>query len=331
MPKNKKDNFYTWAKQTITYDLAIEAHDVLRGEANQELTGISHQIEYENDTEIHTVKVLNQEGAQLLQKPIGSYITITSDYLKINNHQAHQELADVLAKYLSPLLQLNATDTALVVGLGNYRATPDALGPQTAKGIVATRHLLSNIQNEFLSGVRPVAVLAPGVLGMTGIETFEIISSVCEKINPKVIIACDALAASSPERIGTTIQISDSGIHPGAGLGNKRTAINKENLGIPVISVGIPTVITGQVIAHNVLHAFLQALKERPILKELEQIPSIVYDRVVKDVLEPYQNRLSVTPKEIDDIIQNGAKVIAKGLALALHPNMNPAFAQFYN
>ena len=316
----------------VQFDLAVEAHDLLRGARGGEVQGVALEEEEMANATVKTVTILNEQGAREMAKPIGTYITITSDALKINNHAQHEELAAVLTACLQKLLPLrNPDDLVLVVGLGNWKATPDSLGPRVTGQTMATRHLFGRIPPEILEGVRPVSTLAPGVLGITGIETAEIIQSVVERIKPKVVIAFDALAAGDVSRIGTTIQLANTGINPGSGLGNHRIGLNEETLGVPVIAVGIPTVVNAAVIAHNVLEGFLEQLENKPHLQKiLDDLPQPLLENVIHHTLAPYETHLAVTPKEIDDIIDNAVDVIAQSLKASLHPHMNEDFANCF-
>ena len=180
----------------IQFDLALEAHDLLRGARGGEVPGVMLEEEELSNATVKTVTILNEQGAQNMGKPIGTYITISSDALKINNHAEHAKLSDVLTSNLQKLLPLSSPDDlVLVVGLGNWKATPDSLGPRVTGETMATRHLFGRIPPDILAGVRPVSTIAPGVLGITGIETAEIIQAVVERIQPKLVIAFDALAA----------------------------------------------------------------------------------------------------------------------------------------
>ncbi len=164
-----------------------------------------------------------------------------------------------------------------------------------------------------------------------GVETAEMLKAVTDLIKPELLVVCDALAAGDVSRIGTTIQIADSGINPGSGLGNERTAINQSTMGVPVLAIGVPTVVNAAVIAHNILENFLDELEaERPFAQIRDQLSSEIFERAAAASLHPYNNRLNVTPKEIDDLINNTASVIAKALSLYLHPNMNADFAEIF-
>lgn len=316
----------------IQFDLALEAHDLLRGARGGEVPGVMLEEEELSNATVKTVTILNEQGAQNMGKPIGTYITISSDALKINNHAEHAKLSDVLTSNLQKLLPLSSPDDlVLVVGLGNWKATPDSLGPRVTGETMATRHLFGRIPPDILAGVRPVSTIAPGVLGITGIETAEIIQAVVERIQPKLVIAFDALAAGDVSRIGTTIQLANTGIDPGSGLGNHRVGLNQETLGVPVIAVGIPTVVNAAVIAHNVLESFLEQLENKPHLQKLlDDLPQPLLENVIRQTLSPYNDHLAVTPKEIDDIIANAVEVIAQSLKKALHPQMNEDFANCF-
>ena len=174
------------------------------------------------------------------------------------------------------------------------------------------------------------SAIAPGVLGITGIETAEIIKGIVEKTNPSVIIAIDALAAGDVSRIGATIQIADTGINPGSGVGNKRASLNQESMGIPVIAIGVPTVVHAGIIANDIIESFIQQMKQRPPLTELtKELHPPMLKMIIDQVLQPYSNSLMVTPKEIDDLIENTSKVIAMALAEALHPAMPEEVANY--
>lgn len=309
-------------------ELALEAHDLLRGEHGGEIPGVSLTEESDGLATIHTVKIHNEQGSQIMQKPIGTYITIFTEALQINHHGVHHTLATTLANYLSSLIaQTSEADCVLVVGLGNWNATPDALGPRVVNRLMATRHLHGNVPKEILEGVRPVATIAPGVLGMTGVESFEMIKGVIKAIHPKLLIVIDALAAGNTSRIGTTIQICDTGIHPGAGVANPRAKINEETLGIPVIAIGVPTVVKARLIAHQVLETYQNVLAEQVKTHQLLHTTTV---QAMETALQQCENHLEVTPKEIDDIVNNCATILADAITQALHPNRNADFAESF-
>ena len=326
LPAGKFELYRRW---DMMPELALEAHDLLRGDHGGEIPGVELTEQVERLATIHTVKILNAQGSRIMQKPEGTYITIYSKELATNHRGIQQELTQILCRYLQPFIQLPAlSDCVLVVGLGNWNSTPDSLGPRLINALTATRHLHGNVPEEILEGVRPVATIAPGVLGMTGIESAEIIRGVVNRIRPKLIIVVDALAAGDTSRIGTTIQISDTGIAPGAGIGNKRTGICAETMGVPVLSIGIPTVVKARIIAHNVLESFCLQLHHRPqVGKLLEELPQPLMHNIMETALKSCQDNLEVTPKEIDDLIQNCTAILANAITQTLHPDMNQDFA----
>ena len=207
----------------------------------------------------------------------------------------------------------------------------DSLGPKVVGLSMATRHLFQYAPEELRQGLRPVAVLAPGVLGITGIETAEIIKGTVEHVRPDVIICIDALAAGSVERINSSIQISTTGISPGSGIGNKRMGINQETMGVPVVAVGVPTVVQAGIIAHQAMEQLFRHLQTTPALQDIYmRLQPISVNQMISNVLQPFGGQLMVTPKEIDEQISNTAKVLAMSLALALHPGMPPHEVEHY-
>lgn len=308
-------------------ELALEAHDLLRGEHGGEIPGVSLTEEQDSFASIHTVKILNEQGSRIMQKPIGTYVTIFTEGFGINHHGVHETLAEVVAQQLLPFVsQLQPNDCVLIAGLGNWNATPDALGPRTVQQIMATRHLHGKVPSEVLAGVRPVAAIAPGVLGMTGVASAELLAGVVNAIQPKLLIVIDALAAGDVSRIGTTVQICDTGIQPGAGVANPQTGISEASLGIPVVAIGIPTVVKARVIAHQFLEQYHNLLAKQLQDRRLPYYAA----QVMETLLSQCGSNLEVTPKEIDDMIDNCSVVLAKAITQALHPDMNADFAESF-
>ena len=321
--------YHKWG---LSLDLALEAHDLLRGERGGEIPGVKLTEEQEALASIKVITILNSQGSEIMQKPLGTYITITSDSFTLNNHSVHQEMAVVVAKQLQKIIQLSdLKEPVLIVGLGNRRATPDSLGPRVAEKTMATRHLFGHAPQQILEGVRPVTILAPGVLGATGIESAEMVKAVVDTIHPSLVIAIDALAAGDASRIGTTIQICDTGINPGAGVANQRPGLHEEFLGVPVIAVGIPTIVKAKIIAHHALEDFFTLLDNHVGIRSKQfSLPKPLISQLMEEALTPYQNNLEVTPKEIDDLINNCAVILAEALRLTLHPEMNQDFANCF-
>lgn len=312
----------------INLDLALEATEALRGQAQREIPGVAEEKEQFPQATVTTIKILDQVGEQLMGKPVGSYITIEAPGLRLNNKEIHQNISTVLAQKINDLLKelhLSPEASILLVGLGNWNATPDALGPRVINKSLVTRHLYQYAPAELRGDLREVSALAPGVLGTTGIETAEIIKGVVDRLKPGAVIAIDALAASNLQRIGTTIQLTNTGINPGSGIGNKRTGLNANTLGVPVIAIGVPTVVHAAVIAFEV---FGQLTAGNPYLTQ--QINEEKMHQIVGQVLEPFGGQLTVTPKEIDELIDNTARVIAESINQGLHPGIDAENASVY-
>lgn len=230
---------------TIRTDLALEAREALLGAEPGEIDGVAFDTRHEGeyDTTISTVRVLNQRGEKTVGKPVGTYVTLENQYLRQNILTAHEEIMDILTQALHKLLPLGPDDTVLVVGLGNRDVAADALGTLAVSGLLVTRHLHNAVPLELRNHLRPVSALAPGVMGQTGIETLEIVCGIQDRVRADAVILIDALAARDTRRVNTTIQLTDTGVSPGAGIGNRRQTLSRENLGVPVAALGIPTVV----------------------------------------------------------------------------------------
>ncbi|MEW6182770.1 MAG: GPR endopeptidase [Bacillota bacterium] len=309
-------------------DLAVEAHDLIRAQRGTEIPGVSVAKEDFPFAAVTTVRVETEEAEGIMSKPRGTYITIDAPALRDNDRRAHEQIVEILSKKLELMLHnlhLPEGASVLVVGLGNWHATPDALGPRAVDYTLVTRHLHRYAPPDLRGDTREVSAIAPGVLGVTGIETAEIIQGVVEKIKPNVIITVDALAARSVERIATSIQIADTGISPGSGVGNDRIGINQESMGVPVIAIGVPTVVHAAFIANDAMDKLWQELNKNPNMHRVYKLlhPEIV-KMVVDDLLKPFGGQLMVTPREIDSLIQNTAKIIAGGVTTALQPGIPP-------
>lgn len=311
-------------------DLALERRDLYKRANNldKEIEGIRTEEE-ENGPRIRTsrVKVLDKNGAEAIGKPVGSYITIDIQKLKVATEEDIQESAEVLAKELRVLLgeHANPKDEILVVGLGNQYVTPDALGPKVINEIDVTRHILTYMPQVLSSQTRPVSAISPGVLGTTGIETLEILKGIVDNIHPKMLIVIDALASRSIERISSTIQLADTGITPGAGVGNTRKELSQSTLGIPVIALGIPTVVELATLISDGIDIFIDRLQEKSESNEyLNKLQQEDKYEEVKEALKVGEYNMIVTPKEIDDLIENMKDIVARGINMATQPeNIN--------
>ena len=306
-------------------DLAIERRDLYKkaNHIEKEIDGIETEEEKVGEDILTTrVKVLDKQGEEAINKPIGNYITIDIKNLKVANEDEIQKASEVVTKELKILIEkhINIKDPILVVGLGNLYVTPDALGPKVVNEIDITRHLLEYMPEVLNEDARPVSAVSPGVLGTTGIETQEILKGIVDNIKPKLIIIIDALASRSIERISSSIQIADTGIVPGAGVGNKRKELTKDSLGVPVIAIGIPTVVDAATIAADSLTLFIRKVQEQAKSNDfLNQLQEEDKYEMIKEVLTPSDYNFIVTPKEIDELIENMKDIVARGINFAVN------------
>ncbi|HEY8345880.1 MAG TPA: GPR endopeptidase [Symbiobacteriaceae bacterium] len=302
-------------------DLALEATAAARGDAHTEIPGVRMTEHKYEEATVSWVEVFSPEGARAIGKPMGNYVTIDAPRLRERDPDVQEAVGKVLVEQLASLLHLTPESSVLVVGLGNWNATPDALGPRVVEKLLVTRHLQAVLPPEVARGLRSVAAIAPGVLGITGIETAEVIHGIVERTRPDVVICVDSLAAGAVERLGTTIQLSDAGIHPGSGIGNQRKALNQETLGCPVVAVGVPTVVRATNIIHEAMERMAAHFAGRKPLMQFLTSPE-EHREMVAEILSPTVGALVVTPKEIDEMIDNLAKVVAGSLNAVLHTSI---------
>lgn len=307
----------------IRTDLAIEAREMITKKVTHPITGVDVVTSKDDDVLITRVNVSNDSAQAALGKPKGMYITIEAEGLRYNNKIIHAKIMDILAHELAGLAKLDSQATILVVGLGNRNITPDALGPKTVEKLVVTRHLKDMMPQELKGGVRSVCAIEPGVLGITGMETAEIIYGISEKIKPDLIIAIDALAAAASHRMNTTIQIADTGIHPGSGVDNKRFGLNRQTMGVPVIAIGIPTVIHAYNIAVDTINTIKDHAAFSKYFKSMETLSPQEQQVIIRQILPESLGNLMVTPKEIDQLMDDLSQVVAGGINQALHPNID--------
>lgn len=257
---------------------------------------------------VHEVRILSEDAAHEIGKPQGRYLTLELDALIRREEDAFPRACKALSTLLRELLPHPNDGPVLIAGLGNRMITPDAIGPQTADHVIATRHLVAQSPAIFADW-RPVSALAPGVLGQTGVETGEVICGVLDRVRPAAVIAVDALAAGRLSRLLRTVQLADTGITPGAGVGNARTALNKETLGVPVIAVGVPTVVDGATLAHE-------------ISSQLGQ-PAC-------DALDDLSQPVMITTRDIDREVADISRMIGYAVNMALHPHLSVADIDLY-
>lgn len=282
-------------------DLASEAHELWRqgAEETSEIAGVRARTAREKGFEIETVDVLDEAGEAALGKPKGTYISMELTPMLGREEGAFNRAAELLAEKLKGLLRLEKDEPVLVCGLGNSAITADIIGPAAAKNTLATRHLTERMPEEF-SAFRPVAVVEAGVLGTTGIESAEIVEAVVKKVRPAAVIAVDALAARRMARICRTVQLSDTGIVPGSGVGNARRELSRKTLGVPVIAIGVPTVVDAGTLAADLM----------------EQAG--IGERSPADFAE-FGGQMVVTPRDIDSRAAECARLIGYGINMALH------------
>ncbi len=307
--------------RNIKTDLAVEAHEYYVGDGKSLPDGIEHKTEDYDDVKVTIVNVTNENGQRAINKSIGTYITIEAKTLRHLTDYERENVEDVFSQKLRKLLEdkgVGSDDVVLIAGLGNDSITPDALGPQTVEKLDITRHIMEYMPDAVIDGTRPVCAIAPGVLGNTGIETIEIIKGVVDKIKPKAVIAIDALASRSTARVGTTVQISDTGIEPGAGVGNRRKGITEKTLNIPVIAVGVPTVIDAATIADDAVEQVISAMKQEGLPAYLSQFDEEERYKMIRSAMDETANMM-VTPKEVDTIISDVSEVLAGGINKGLH------------
>ena len=280
-------------------DLALEARELWQEQAGEltALPGVEARDVLREGLPVSTVRVLSKEGERALGKPRGNYVTLNLEGLANREEDIFRRAVRAVAGELSELIrEIPQNGLVLVAGLGNRAITPDAIGPKVHQNILVTRHLVRQMPEHFGS-LRPVASLAAEVLGTTGVESGELVRAVCEKLKPSCVVAVDALASRSLKRLCKTVQIADTGITPGSGVGNHRLGLTRDTLGVPVIAVGVPTVVDGATLAADLLGT--------------EELPDLGEGR---DLL--------VTPKDIDSQVNDLSKVIGYGVSMALQPGM---------
>ena len=287
-------------------DLAVEAI-----ENHKTAAALPHVRQSDRTLEgfaVHEVRILSEDAAREIGKPQGRYLTLELDALIRREEDAFPRACKALSTLLRELLPHPNDGPVLIVGLGNRMITPDAIGPQTADHVIATRNLVAQSPAIFADW-RPVSALAPGVLGQTGVETGEVICGVLDRVRPAAVIAVDALAAGRLSRLLRTVQLADTGITPGAGVGNARAALNKETLGVPVIAVGVPTVVDGATLAHEISSQLGQ-----PACEALD------------DLSQP----VMITTRDIDREVADISRMIGYAVNMALHPHLSVADIDLY-
>lgn len=291
----------------IRTDLALELKDDVEEGC---LDGIKIYKKRNRETNIveTRIDVINEVGENTLGKPVGTYITLESNKLRESDEDIHGPLSCALHRHLKTMIK--DKEKILVVGLGNREVTPDALGPYVVDNLYITRHLL---KEGLVSRVREISAISPGVMAQTGIESSTILKALCEKVKPDVVIAVDALAAREPARLNSTIQICDTGISPGAGVGNNRIMLNEETLGVKVIAIGVPTVISVPAIIYQAIDNMLEILLDKTI-KIGDSLSEEDKYKIAGELLESDLGSMFVTPKNIDEAVKRVSYTISEAI-----------------
>lgn len=292
----------------IRTDMALELHEALA----QKPEGVDIEtFETSEGILITRVRVTNEAGEKALGKPIGQYITLDMENISRSTPEERRAKAEIASEELKRIIDEEPPKSTLIIGLGNRDVTPDSLGPKTCEGVFVTRHIKQNIPEAIDERVASISIMSPGVLGVTGMETGEVVLGAVKETAPDLIIAIDSLAARNTKRIGASIQISDTGIAPGSGLGNKRKELTKNTLGVRVIAIGVPMVTYASTIALDIVERVLGQNAEALRMKHL-----------ISTVVGMEGGELIVTPKEIDILSQKTAELLSDMLNMALHPTL---------
>lgn len=298
--------------QSIRTDLAMEAMEAFEGAGNGPLPGVAVSRWSEGGVDVTEVAVTENGAAQALGKPKGTYLTLFAPPLRERDPDIRLAVSALLSEEIERLLPEDR-GTVLVVGLGNRAITPDALGPLAIDRTLATRHLLKGPYGR--ENLNSVCAVAPGVLGITGVETLELVEGLVERVKPAALICVDSLAARDSARIGTTVQLTDTGIQPGAGVGNRRVPLTRDTLGVPVIGIGMPTVIYAATLARDAIAWLGAEGGQAPGDEELAAMERSLLGAEVGEMI--------VTPREVDALVQDAAGIIASAVNRALQPGLS--------
>lgn len=329
------DNFTEWManyrkkyREDVMYqirtDLALETQEKMQ-EDHVELKGVRFLEErIDKNLTISTVVIETENGAKTMGKPKGTYITIEAGNMDEEDEDYHREISVQLAKIIKGLVREKKEEMSiLVVGLGNRDVTPDALGPRVVDNLFITRHIIKEY-GKYAFGtdkVNKISSIVPGVMAQTGMESLEIIKGIIDETKPDLIIAVDALAARSAKRLNRTIQVTDTGINPGSGVGNHRHGLNQKSLGVPVISIGIPTVVDAATIVNDTMYNLITAMGESETLNSLGSALGNLNEaekyELIRELLSPNLNAMFVTPKDVDESVKRLSFTISEGLNIA--------------
>ena len=300
----------------IRTDLALESQERLQKKQGL-IKGVSfHEEERENGVLVSTVIIETENAAKAMGRPRGTYVTIEAPQMADEEEENHRDISLELAKTIRQMMPEKEELSVLVVGLGNREVTPDALGPRVVDNLFITRHIMNEFGRYAFKDedVVKVSGIVPGVMAQTGMECVEILRGVVKETSPDFVITVDALAARNVRRLGRTIQLTDTGITPGSGIGNHRNAINASSIGVPVISLGVPTVVDAATIVSDAMTTLIEAMS----LSDLKELDERERQELARELLSPQLNGLFVTPKNIDDSIKSLSFLISEGLNAAL-------------
>ena len=313
-------------KYSIRTDLALEEKERFESD-NVEVQGVVLEEEFDEEREIRIsrVRIETEKGAKVMGKPVGTYLTVEAPNLGVPDEGYRREISEELSGYIKELIEklglLDKEDlSVLIVGLGNRQVTPDALGPYVVENLCVTRHIVKEYGKYAMAmeHANLVSAIIPGVMGQTGMETVEIVKGVVEETSPDLVIAIDALAARNSRRLNRTVQIADTGIHPGSGVGNHRNGLTKESLGVPVIGIGVPTVVDAATIVNDTMENLINALETSEMLKGVGDVlrtySAAEKYELVKELISPHLNGMFMTPKDVDEMIKQISYTISEGL-----------------
>lgn len=311
----------------VRTDLALEAKERAESQSGGSIPGVWTETEREGGITVTRMEIQTEQGAQAIGKMQGHYVTLEVPELRRGDSELQNRVATTFAREFEAFLArigVGPQTSVMVVGLGNGKVTPDALGPIVVDNLMVTRQFFELMPDQVGEGYRSVSAIAPGVLGTTGIESSDIVLGAVQQAKPELVIAIDALAARSLERVNTTIQIADTGIHPGSGIGNKRKGLTRATLGVPVLAIGVPTVLYASTIVNDAMDMVLAHMKKHtpdtdPLFGVFGTMAGQERLQLVKEVLQPIGHDLLVTPKEIDDFIEDLGNIVASGLNAAMH------------
>jgi len=292
----------------IRTDLAMESVGPDGASGRTTIPGVRVSIWEEGGITITEVIIDEEAGVRITGKPMGRYVTLECGAVKTGSPDVRRAVSSLLAEELMRMLP-EGDAPVMVVGLGNRQVTPDALGPLTVDRTLVTRHIFQELPDSVDDRMQPVCAIAPGVLGVTGIETLEMVSALAERVRPRAVVAIDSLAAREVSRVGTAIQLTDTGIQPGSGVGNHRRALDRDAVGAPVIAIGVPTVIYAATIVRDALGKLGGSEED--------------LERLTDETLRNATDDMIVTPREVDDLVEDVAGIVALGINQALHPGLS--------